>query len=534
VLVDAGAFQDSSSNPFAGIAGSTSWAFTTWDKTAPTVGTFTPAANASNVDPTAAFKLLFDEAVTAVAGKYITVYKSSDDSKVDQYAADDTAKISISDSTVMITAPALAEETDYYITVDNGAFADTSNNSFAGVSSKTAWAFKTKDNVPTVSSLNPAAGATEVASSLTSVSVTFSEKVTAAAGKYITIRRSSDDNEAGNYEATESTNVTLADNVVTISGFTLAAGTSYYVTIEPGAFTDLTGNPIAGLTTGSAWFFTTKSVVVATEMTAETDPVTLNENNLDAALITLSITGDTFDENASESDFQLNNAPAGLNIALAYVADNQAYLLLEHSWSPFTADITNFSITAKASAMTKGSPVTTSNMTIARVPQTSNPFFSEYLDGQNGRIAVELYYIGPQAELTGYQVDVQQYKKSTNKIEKFTIPLLKITAGMPYILIDSTFYDLFDVTNAWYYNEEFSMYNPSSFVTTALILKKDGQIIDVLGKPDATSAIPIIDTSVKGRSIVRNSGTTGGQEVFMLNHWTEIQAIYTSLGTHTP
>ena len=76
--IAATAFDDSSSNSYAGISDTTSLSFTTADETSPTNSSFSPADNATAVATTSNIVLNFSEAVDVETGN-IVIYKASDD-----------------------------------------------------------------------------------------------------------------------------------------------------------------------------------------------------------------------------------------------------------------------------------------------------------------------------------------------------------------------------------------------------------------------------------------------------------------------
>ncbi|MEK4995239.1 S-layer homology domain-containing protein [Paenibacillus sp. FSL H7-0918] len=165
---------------------------------------------------------------------------------------------------------------------------------------------------------------------------------------------------------------------------------------------------------------------------------------------------------------------------------------------------------------------------------TSELFFSEYLDGGDGRIAVELYYIGngnPAGKAEGYTLEVHQFMKATQTKQVYSRPLFPVPVAMPYMFIDSTFGDAFDLMNISYYNDELSLYNPKTYNITALVLKKNGQIVDVLGDP--TSTQQFLST---GGTIVRKSGIyTGSQQYSLEGEWNQYpKGTYQYFGSHTP
>ncbi|WP_107837843.1 cadherin domain-containing protein [Metasolibacillus meyeri] len=112
-----------------------------------------------------------------------------------------------------------------------------------------------EDPEPTIVSTTPANNSTNVAVNPT-LTLTFSEDVSAVIGKNIRIY-----NQANHeIEAIEVTtqNITINGAVVSISLPThLLKGTTYYVLVDDGAFVDSANQPAGGITSPTAWRFTT-------------------------------------------------------------------------------------------------------------------------------------------------------------------------------------------------------------------------------------------------------------------------------------
>ncbi len=176
VLIDASAFDDTAGNSYAGISSTTALSFTTGDETNPTLSSSKPADNASKILIDANIVLTFSEAVDAERGN-VTIKKTSDDSTVE--AIDVTGdKISGSGTTKITINPSkdLTAGTKYYVLIDATAFDDSSGNSYAGISSKTALNFRTKlekvfsKTVKTLTKNQSRASVQTMAQSLTRVS----------------------------------------------------------------------------------------------------------------------------------------------------------------------------------------------------------------------------------------------------------------------------------------------------------------------------------------------------------------------------
>lgn len=161
-------------------------------------------------------------------------------------------------------------------------------------------------------------------------------------------------------------------------------------------------------------------------------------------------------------------------------------------------------------------------------------YFSEYMDGGNGRSAIELYFNGdgdPSHKAEGYTLEVHRFNKQSNSVVIDTQSVFSTYPNMPYIVINSTFYDFFDLTNAMYYNEEANLYNPTAYNVVALVLKKNGQVVDVIGDPSSHDQL-----LPAGGTIVRKSGIYSGSSTFSLYGEWNIYPIgsYQFIGNHMP
>ena len=145
VLIDATAFDDSSSNSYAGISSTTDLSFTTVNAV-PTLSSSVPADNASGVAIDANIVLNFSESVDAESGN-ITIKKTSDNSTVEtidvtssQVTGSGTSQITINPSSNFDA------EIEYYVLIDATAFDDSDSGSYAGISSTTALSFTTAED----------------------------------------------------------------------------------------------------------------------------------------------------------------------------------------------------------------------------------------------------------------------------------------------------------------------------------------------------------------------------------------------------
>ena len=144
---------------------------------------------------------------------------------------------------------------EYAIQIEATVIEDLDGNSYEGINDLTTWTFTTDGTAPITSSTIPMAGDTEVAVDA-NLTLTFDEEVQADMG-FITIHLASDDSVVEAIDVT-SNNVVINDTEVSITSTDeLSNGTDFYVAITPGAFTDLSGNPYAGIIDASTWTFRT-------------------------------------------------------------------------------------------------------------------------------------------------------------------------------------------------------------------------------------------------------------------------------------
>jgi photosystem II stability/assembly factor-like uncharacterized protein/6-phosphogluconolactonase (cycloisomerase 2 family) len=262
VLVDEGAFEDESGNPFAGITTDTTWNFdAVVDVTAPTISTFSPEDDATDVAIDTTLVLTFDETMVASSTGDIVLY-SSDDEIVETIPAND-GQVSVNNDEVTITLSSnLTPGEGYYILVDEGAFEDGAGNAFAGIADATTWNFTTfiDEDAPTVSETYPEDNATGVPLDILSsedMYVAFDENIVAATGN-ITVYDASDDSVVVVFDITSEDYIEISGSEVYLYfEEMLDYETDYYILIDEAALEDESGNPFAGITDATTWNFTT-------------------------------------------------------------------------------------------------------------------------------------------------------------------------------------------------------------------------------------------------------------------------------------
>jgi methionine-rich copper-binding protein CopC len=228
------------------------------DTAAPSLRRTTPSDNATSVARTANLTLTFSEDMRAGSG-LIKIYKS-DGTLFHSIAANDTSQVSIgsgrrgSDVTINPSLTLLAG-TNYYVTIEQGAFEDLAGNDYAGLSSPTAFNFKTSGSspppptdtaAPQLTGTTPAHHGSGVHTSANIV-LTFDEAGKAGSGN-IEIRDASYGTVVQSIAITDASRVSFSGKQVTINPPNdLALMTGYYVTFGPGVIRDLANNAFAGI-----------------------------------------------------------------------------------------------------------------------------------------------------------------------------------------------------------------------------------------------------------------------------------------------
>jgi hypothetical protein len=244
VTFDAGAFTDIYGNALA--AFTPAWRFVTTG--GPQVTSLSPANAAVNVPSNTSISVTFNVPTTPVAGKKVTIYRSSDLGTPVRILDVMTAVADVNKQTLAVT-PNLATETAFTVMADAGAFKDASN----AVSGAGVWTFTTMAG-PKAIALSPADGASTVAAN-TTLEITFDKAVTAEAGKKLKVFKNSD--AIAVFEADVTTGISGTGTKATFTPSPKLSGSSNYtVIVDAFAFKDATGNLSAG--TGSTdWNFTT-------------------------------------------------------------------------------------------------------------------------------------------------------------------------------------------------------------------------------------------------------------------------------------
>ena len=280
VIVDEAAFEDYNGNESDGVNGDEA-RFTTEYNLPPVLESITPADLAFDVDVNSDITLVFNEDVfKGKTGKYIKIWNADTD-KIAVVIDVTSAKVTGAGDTWQVALPTLDFDTNYYWTIDVGAFVDSVGNQFEGLNGSDA-RFKTIATdviAPVVVSTTPADGDVNVDVNA-DLTLEFSEPVVkGSVGKTIKVWNSSTGMVVATIDVTSSL-VDVNGSTVTVVLPKLGFSTDYHVTVDPGAFYDVNGNAFEGLA-GSALDFQTESTDTEAPVLTAIGTVDADENGVD-------------------------------------------------------------------------------------------------------------------------------------------------------------------------------------------------------------------------------------------------------------
>ena len=316
VNIDAGALEDSLGNAFTGLDSSSNsgMRFTTEEEPdiiAPTLVSFSPILNATDISANTDLVFTFDENMFIVGDGEITIYDASTNAIIQEI---NSLSENISISGEIVTASLLnnlSYNTSYYVNIDSDIIGDEANNSFIGLdsSSNSGMRFTTEVDVypPTLVSFTPALNSTNILIDTTLV-FNLNEDVSANSGN-ITLYDASNNSALQVFDISSS-DVSISGNQVTVTLQTdLSFDTSYYVNIDSGAFEDSVGNAFTGLdsSSNSGMRFTTASDYIGPVITSVSPLLNAVDISINSPLEF------TFDEDISGGAGTINILDASLN-----------------------------------------------------------------------------------------------------------------------------------------------------------------------------------------------------------------------------
>ena len=225
--------------------------------------------------------------------------------------ANGTLGVSGTGLTRTVTISGVTGDGSMGISIVAGTASDLAGNLAPAAGPSTA--FIVDNTPPTAASFSPSPGSTNIPAN-TNLVVNFSENMAKGGSGNIVVKKAADNSVAATIPITSS-QVTVSNAQATIvTSVILAPATGYYVLIDAGAFQDLAGNAFSGVTSTSAWSFTTANV-------------TLTPSSLPSGIVgvaysqTISATGGVGNKTLTYS-ITAGSIPAGLTISPASPATN--------------------------------------------------------------------------------------------------------------------------------------------------------------------------------------------------------------------
>lgn len=226
---------------------------------------------------------------------------------------------------------------------------------------------------PTATAFNPANGATGTALNGNLI-ITFSENIVKGTAGTIAVKRSSD-NVTVQSTAVTSTAVTVSSNTATIPFSSLAYTTSYYVTVDAGAFRDVAGNNYAGITNNTTWAFTTRAAPLPT---ASATPASLSFGYIAAGNVSATQTFNLTASNLTSdliitapASFLVSRDSVTFSASVQYtIAEAQAGQTVRVRFAPAASGVTYSGSINFSSTGLNTNPVTVSGNSIPPSPAT--------------------------------------------------------------------------------------------------------------------------------------------------------------------
>ena len=219
------------------------------DMVDPTLNDIAPADDATDVAVDSDLTLTFSETVVRGSVGHLIKVWNADTASVVATVDVTSAAVSGSGDTWTVSLPDLNYSSNYYVTVDAGAFEDAAGNAYAGLAGRNA-TFATEstdeegpvlDSIGTVSTWQDGR-----ADSDTTITLNFDENVVGGLGE-VQIRKSSNSQIVKTIVPAVYKNITYGDGtaVITLDGV-LDYSTEYFVYVAPEAFSDASGNLYGG------------------------------------------------------------------------------------------------------------------------------------------------------------------------------------------------------------------------------------------------------------------------------------------------
>jgi hypothetical protein len=226
------------------------------DNVPPQLVSLDPTGNSTNVVTYTDLVATFDIPIKAGGGNI--VISNVTDGVATLIPATDP-QVAINDIVLTVDPTTNLDPLDVYaILIESNALTNPFETPFAGITNATDWTFtigQEDTNAPAIVSLFPANGEA-VAAILEDFLVRVDEPIKVASGT-IVLRQLSDDQAVETFDVNSNVVVINGAEITLVRAVFLQGETDYYVEVDDGAFTDLTGNSLPGITGNTGWRFST-------------------------------------------------------------------------------------------------------------------------------------------------------------------------------------------------------------------------------------------------------------------------------------
>jgi methionine-rich copper-binding protein CopC len=300
--IDAGTFKDLNNNLFNGLQDK-SWSFTTSSApvnySGPVIVSTSPVTGSTEVDPFQPLIITFDKSVRLASGALTLVYSGSGFT-VSQSVDLKASNTVIHDNIVTITPESsLPSGVKMSILLGSGAFIDSDNHPFKGITSPGTWTFSTAKapdtTAPLLAGTTPSAGAVGI-DPATTLKMQFNEYVKLTGGQ-LTVKQYTKNTELLSVELSASNTVIDKATVIVTLPQPLPGNEQVYVQLSSDAIADTTGNAFPGIT-DKRWKFSTTRIITGIEEQPHWDNIIVTA---DGDYVRIDVTG-TSDEITTVSD----------------------------------------------------------------------------------------------------------------------------------------------------------------------------------------------------------------------------------------
>lgn len=236
------------------------------DQTAPEITSFNPANNETGIFPgIESLEASFTESIELTGAGSVTLKNLNDPSGSSDLTFNlPNAGVTIQGNRSLLISPPqdLPFNANIAVLISADAIRDLPGNLFAGISDESTWNFTTVEentSPPVITAQTPTPGQTGVGIG-TIITATFDQNILAGSGD-IVLENLNDQASSQSISITDTNQISIVDNVLSITPETLPeGGGSYAILIPETALRNFSNVAFAGITSNNQWTFTTSNL----------------------------------------------------------------------------------------------------------------------------------------------------------------------------------------------------------------------------------------------------------------------------------